>query len=273
MLGHPSCCAHPRRHVEVVTAGVHYGNRRACEILGHDRARERRAGFFGDGQSIQFRAKHDRRSGAVSQKAHDSSSPHAGRDLVAERLQPRSELRRSLHFLEGELGVAMDVLIERLEIRIVRVDLRGRLCIHGRREGCGNYKTEELEFTHSFHTYRCGDCAQIINCAPTQPHSSGALMTLVRRAVLVSAVLAYAAFQRTSASTQTPSVNTDSPAYVAGELVTVTGRDFVPGEILTVQVTHADGTAEPGMGHEPATMVVGSDGSFQFTWTANAADI
>ena len=98
-------------------------------------------------------------------------------------------------------------------------------------------------------------------------------MTLVRRALLVSALLAYAAFQRTLASTQTPSVSTDSPAYVAGELVTATGRDFVPGEIVTLQVTHADGTAEPGMGHEPTTVVVGSDGSFQFTWTPNAADI
>ena len=98
-------------------------------------------------------------------------------------------------------------------------------------------------------------------------------MTFVRRALLVSALLAYAAFQRTLASTQFPSVSTDSPAYLAGELVTATGRDFVPGEIVTLQVTHADGTAEPGMGHEPTTVVVGSDGSFQFTWTPNAADI
>ncbi|HEU5255033.1 MAG TPA: PxKF domain-containing protein [Vicinamibacterales bacterium] len=68
-------------------------------------------------------------------------------------------------------------------------------------------------------------------------------------------------------------MSTDSPAYVAGELVTATGRDFVPGESVTLQVTHADGTAEPGMGHEPTTAVVGSDGSFQFTWTPNGADI
>jgi len=98
-------------------------------------------------------------------------------------------------------------------------------------------------------------------------------MTLVRRALLVSALLAYAAFQRTLASTQSPSVSTDSPAYVAGELVTATGRDFVPGEIVTLQVTHVDGTAESGMGHEPTTVIVGSDGNFQFTWTPNAADI
>ena len=98
-------------------------------------------------------------------------------------------------------------------------------------------------------------------------------MTLVRRALLVSTLLAYAVFQRTLASTQTPSVSTDRSVYVAGELVTAIGRDFVPDEIVTVQVTHADGTAEPGMGHEPTTVIVGSDGSFQFTWTANAADI
>src|SRR5215471_10983940 len=99
-------------------------------------------------------------------------------------------------------------------------------------------------------------------------------MKLARSVLLVSALLAYVAFERTLASTQdAPSVSTDSPAYAAGQLVTIMGSDFSPGEIVTVQVTHADGTAEPGMGHEPTTVVVGPDGSFQTTWTIDIADV
>ena len=99
-------------------------------------------------------------------------------------------------------------------------------------------------------------------------------MKSARRVLFVSALLVYAALQGTPASTQNAaSIGTDRPTYVAGELVTITGRDFAAGEIVTVQVTHADGTAETGMGHAPTTAVVGADGKFQTTWTIAAADL
>jgi uncharacterized protein len=99
-------------------------------------------------------------------------------------------------------------------------------------------------------------------------------MKSARRLFVVSGLLAYIAFEGTPASTQNAaSISADRPTYVAGEPVTITGRDFAAGEIVTVQVTHADGTAESGMGHEPTTAVVGADGTFQATWTIVAADI
>src|SRR5262245_1691203 len=100
-------------------------------------------------------------------------------------------------------------------------------------------------------------------------------MTSARRVLFVSALVAYIAFQHTTVKTQNaaPSVSIDHAAYVAGEMVTIAGRDFATSEIVTVQVTHADGTAEPGMGHEPATRTVGADGTFQVTWVVNGVDL
>ena len=98
-------------------------------------------------------------------------------------------------------------------------------------------------------------------------------MNSARRLFVVSALLAYVAFEGTPASTQNAaSIGTDRSTYVMGETVTITGRDFAAAEIVTVQVTHADGTAESGMGHEPTTAVVGADGTFQINWTIAAAD-
>jgi predicted extracellular nuclease len=100
-------------------------------------------------------------------------------------------------------------------------------------------------------------------------------MTSARRVLFVSALVAYIAFQHTTVNTQiaAPSVSIDRAAYVAGETVTIAGRDFAAGEIVTAQVMHADGTAEPGMGHEPITTTVGVDGTFQVTWVVIGADL
>ena len=75
------------------------------------------------------------------------------------------------------------------------------------------------------------------------------------------------------AVTRGPVVVTDRREYVAGDGVWISGRDFAPGEVVTVQVTHADGTAEPGMGHSPQDLVVGPDGGFQLGWMVGAADL
>jgi len=99
-------------------------------------------------------------------------------------------------------------------------------------------------------------------------------MKAAPRVLFVSALVAYVAFQGTPARTQNAaSISIDQPTYVAGEPVTITGRGFAAGEIVTVQVTHADGTTESGMGHEPTTIVVGVDGTFQTTWAIAAADV
>src|SRR4029450_2213125 len=120
----------------------------------------------------------------------------------------------------------------------------------------------------------CSNTLAIIDCLADPFPFFGVPMKAARLLFVVSALLAYIAFEGTPASTQNAaSISADRPTYVAGEPVTITGRDFAAGEIVTVQVTHADGTAESGMGHEPTTAVVGADGTFQATWTVAAADI
>ncbi len=83
---------------------------------------------------------------------------------------------------------------------------------------------------------------------------------------VVSGVSQSAAFARS------PVVSTEAATYVAGDTVTITGRDFSPGT-LTLQVTHADGGAEADMGHDPQTVAVQPDGTFTATWVPLLADL
>ena len=69
------------------------------------------------------------------------------------------------------------------------------------------------------------------------------------------------------------SVVTDSSEYRAGAVVTITGADFAAYETVTLQVTHADGTAEADMGHEPVTTMADGAGGFSATWAIAAADV
>src|SRR5687767_13463193 len=47
-----------------------------------------------------------------------------------------------------------------------------------------------------------------------------------------------------------PAISTDKTGYLTGETVTITGYGFSQSETITLQVRHADGTAEAGSGHE-----------------------
>ena len=94
----------------------------------------------------------------------------------------------------------------------------------------------------------------------------------VGRRFVINAVGAGSAASHSPVFVRTPMVATDIGAYVAGDTVTITGRDFSPGETVTVRVLHADGTAEPGMGHEASAAAVQPDGTFQAVWTPNAGD-
>ena len=44
------------------------------------------------------------------------------------------------------------------------------------------------------------------------------------------------------------------------------GSGFVPGELVTFQVIHADGTAEGGAGHEPWSAYADPIGGITTTW-------
>src|SRR5687767_11958785 len=70
-----------------------------------------------------------------------------------------------------------------------------------------------------------------------------------------------------------PAVSTDKTGYLGGEIIAITGSGFVPGTLVTLRATHADGTAETAMGHEPFTVTADEGGSFAATWTINRDDV
>jgi hypothetical protein len=69
-----------------------------------------------------------------------------------------------------------------------------------------------------------------------------------------------------------PSVQTDHAAYAAGDEVAITGQGFAPHESVTLTATHEDGTAEPGMGHEPWAVTADGAGNVSATWAIDAGD-
>jgi hypothetical protein len=91
---------------------------------------------------------------------------------------------------------------------------------------------------------------------------------------IVLAVMACALFGAGTQLAQTvPSLQTDKPAYQAGETVTIVGSGFAPFEEVVLSVVHADGTAEGGMGHEPRPVTADETGGFTATWTIAIGDL
>src|SRR4051812_6583748 len=96
---------------------------------------------------------------------------------------------------------------------------------------------------------------------------------IVSRQFVVSAIGAVSGVVRSNVFLRRPAVATDSNWYAAGSTATIAGRDFTAGEMVTVRVVHADGAAEPGMGHEPSMAMAGPGGTFQLAWSPRAADL
>ena len=69
------------------------------------------------------------------------------------------------------------------------------------------------------------------------------------------------------------SIETDRDTYVAGDEVVIQGHGFAPFEAVTLSVTHEDGTAEAGMGHEALEVTAAADGSFLASWTPQLGDL
>src|SRR5258705_5603291 len=65
-----------------------------------------------------------------------------------------------------------------------------------------------------------------------------------------------------AAQTATSSVLTKDAGNVAGEPVLIVGQGFGANESVDLDVVHVDGTAEPGMGHGPWTVVASPVGTF-----------
>ncbi len=69
-----------------------------------------------------------------------------------------------------------------------------------------------------------------------------------------------------------PRLVTDKTGYVAGETVNISGSGYAAGETVTIQVKHADGSAESGGGHEAFPVNAGADGTIAATWNLNRSD-
>ena len=68
-------------------------------------------------------------------------------------------------------------------------------------------------------------------------------------------------FQQKSSQAKA-SLSTAKKGYVPGETVTFRGEGFRPGEIVSLRVTHLDGTAETSETHNSQNVTVGEDGTF-----------
>ena len=112
--------------MKVVTARMHHRHQLSARVLRLDRARVWQAGFLLDRQSVQFGAEHHSWSCAVLHDGDDAGATDPGCHVEAQRLHVRGELRGGLRFLKRELGILMQVDVERLDGGIDGLDLRGR---------------------------------------------------------------------------------------------------------------------------------------------------
>ena len=87
---------------------------------------------------------------------------------------------------------------------------------------------------------------------------TGAMFTLV--------LLGSSSFLAQEQSGGPPIVVADKTGYFAGETVAITGNGFAGEELITLQVKHVDGGAEPGAGHDPFAVWTDADGSFSASW-------
>jgi hypothetical protein len=69
-----------------------------------------------------------------------------------------------------------------------------------------------------------------------------------------------------------PPVTTDKTGYLVGETVNISGTGFAAGESVTIQVRHADNSAESGGGHDPFVVTALPDGTFSATWNLTRSD-
>ncbi len=136
VLRHQLGGAVPGRHVQVVAAGVHHRRRFAGGVLTGGLARERQAGLFLDRQRIHFGTQHHGRAGAVLQDRDDAGTGDAGRDFVAQRLDALGQLGGGLVLVESEFRIAVQILVQALDGRVVGVELFGERCRQRGGTGC-----------------------------------------------------------------------------------------------------------------------------------------
>ena len=132
-----------RRHVDVVSAGVHDRHRRAALVLRGDLAGVAKPGLLLDRKPVELRAQQHRRTAAIAEHTDHAGPAHLLGDLEAERAQLRRHLRGGLLLLQRQLRVAVQLLIERVQRRVQLVEPGERFRLrtsrpprHGREQRC-----------------------------------------------------------------------------------------------------------------------------------------
>jgi hypothetical protein len=90
-----------------------------------------------------------------------------------------------------------------------------------------------------------------------------AILTII---LLTASLTASSAAQGRRLKARLPTLTSDQPDYAPGTTAVLTGSGFVPGENVTLQVVHADGTPSTGSDHNPWTVATNDSGSFVTTW-------
>jgi hypothetical protein len=111
--------------VQVVPAGVHDRDGFAGRVLGGDAAGERQAGLFLHRQRVELGAQHDGRPRAVAQQCDHAGAADAGGHVKAERLGFGGQLGGGFALVEGQLGMLVQVVVQRQDRRVGGVGLVG----------------------------------------------------------------------------------------------------------------------------------------------------
>ena len=105
------------RHVKIVPAGVHHRHRRAAGSCSADLRGIGQSRLFGDRQGVHVGPQHQHFARPVLQHAHDAVSANAGRHRRTDSPQLVGHPGGGLLFLQRQLGVLVQVLIQLDELR------------------------------------------------------------------------------------------------------------------------------------------------------------
>lgn len=101
----------------------------------------------------------------------------------------------------------------------------------------------------------------------SSPHANTVFL-----AIAVGIVLAQGIHVSAAQSSAPMARLTASQIVQAGTTTGFKGAGFLPGETVTFQVTHVDGTAVVGSNHTPASVAADFGGAFGATWLVCATD-
>src|SRR5215469_1997154 len=127
--------------MQVVAAGMHYGNIAAAIVLGADLAGISQAGFLFDWQAVQFCAQHNCGTRAILHDCDDAVAANVLRHFVTKGSQALGHDSCRSRFMRREFRMLVKVEIQGVSVRKDRVNLAGKgRVLGGARQGSGDQK-------------------------------------------------------------------------------------------------------------------------------------